>query len=921
MKNIFFCIAVLGAALPVLSQTRIYVNSAATGANDGSSWTNAHTNLQAALLTAQAGDEVWVAEGIYYPTNTTDRSISFEPASGVRLYGGFAGVETSLAQRDWQVHPTVLSGDIGILGDSTDNSYNVVYLFEPDSTTLLDGFVLRHGTANVPNANSFSRLRSGGGLYIMGQDADAYPDIRNCVFVFNTARSFGGAVMVNGGGDGSVAPRFTNCHFEYNRAVGSGGGVARIGGSWIERGNDFADCIFLRNAAGFRGGGFYYLDSERADQLDIRGCTFQENSADDDGGGAYLAVGRTIPSGYSITKTVFRGNEADDGAAFVSFPQGLLYGTYLNIDSCEFTSNLFSTNGFPQQQAVIKMEMLGENGAKGYVKNCIFQENNNWPFIATMLLDNAETIFDNVIITNNLFANTLFSSSNPYSRTDIYNSVFSGNSFSNTICENGGDEVSYYNCIFEKNISAEGHYMINQNVDTLLLQNCTFANNDIGQAYTGGVLSNTIILSKNSTISNLKHGDQFFYTEGYAYISNCHFDSSFTCPSPWPSIICLNGNIFGIAPMFRDTAAGDYSLLPCSPLIDAGSNTSAGIPTDITGAPRIQGGTVDIGAYEAPLFAFAAVPTVIPGCEGQANGSISISTAHGCEPLDYFWQPGGPAGPTLNGLGPGAYQITVTDVQGRQITDTILMPSANPPTLQVSGSPISCFGAADAMLAVIPLTGQPPFTYLWSPTGTIDSMDISLGPGPVSVTVTDAWGCTATFAFDIPEPDTLQFTATVQNASSQQSPDGSIMVNVVIGGTAPYDYLWSPGGSTADMLNGLLPGFYTLTVTDERGCEAVWTFEVKAVSSTGGAEEITASLIVYPNPARGEATVRGEFESATPSLIEIYDTTGRLLRSELVSPLGDVWELPLNGLAAGGYVVYLKGENGDLIGFGKLIKL
>jgi hypothetical protein len=189
----------------------------------------------------------------------------------------------------------------------------------------------------------------------------------------------------------------------------------------------------------------------------------------------------------------------------------------------------------------------------------------------------------------------------------------------------------------------------------------------------------------------------------------------------------------------------------------------------------------------------------------------------------------------------------------------------------------------------------------------------------VSVTVTDAFGCTATFFFDVPQPDTLQFTATVQDAAGPTSATGSILVNSVTGGTAPYGYLWQPGGGTGGMLSNLLPGFYTLTVTDERGCEAAWTFEVKFISGTTVAEG-RAVLLIYPNPARESVTVKGEFEGAAPSVLEIYDAGGRLMRSERVSPLGEMWQISLEGLAAGQYAVLLRNLKGEVVGTGKLIK-
>jgi hypothetical protein len=143
------------------------------------------------------------------------------------------------------------------------------------------------------------------------------------------------------------------------------------------------------------------------------------------------------------------------------------------------------------------------------------------------------------------------------------------------------------------------------------------------------------------------------------------------------------------------------------------------------------------------------------------------------------------------------------------------------------------------------------------------------------------------------------------------------MVTSVTGGTPPYDFLWSPTGSTDDMIKNLVPGFYTLTVTDARGCEAVWTFEVKAILGTTEAEG-RAVLLIYPNPASAAATV--SYSGANVSFIEIYDGSGRLVRSEKVATLGGVWQVSLEGLAAGGHAVVLRDANGKTVGTGRLMK-
>lgn len=89
-----------------------YVKPTGNNANSGLSWNLALEGVQAAINLAAAGDTVWVAQGTYKPTSTADRSISFVIKSGIAIFGGFAGDETALDQRDWVLNMTILSGDL-----------------------------------------------------------------------------------------------------------------------------------------------------------------------------------------------------------------------------------------------------------------------------------------------------------------------------------------------------------------------------------------------------------------------------------------------------------------------------------------------------------------------------------------------------------------------------------------------------------------------------------------------------------------------------------------------------------------------------------------------------------------------------------------------------------------------------------------
>lgn len=129
----------------------IYVNLAARGNGDGSSWQKAYRDLQDALAVAPGNCEIWVARGTYYPTTDSERSATFQLKKGVSLYGGFAGREKSRALRNWQANKTVLSGDLGRKKNRSDNSYHVV---TGATGAILDGFTITGGYAIPDRKNS-----------------------------------------------------------------------------------------------------------------------------------------------------------------------------------------------------------------------------------------------------------------------------------------------------------------------------------------------------------------------------------------------------------------------------------------------------------------------------------------------------------------------------------------------------------------------------------------------------------------------------------------------------------------------------------------------------------------------------------------------------------------------------------------------
>jgi hypothetical protein len=203
------------------------ITKAAAPIQNGASWATAYGNLQTALAASSAGVAIWVAQGTYKTTATTTRTIYFNIPSDVKVYGGFVGNEIMLSQRNFRTNVTILSGEIGNVNTTNDNSYHVVNLDGSGANTLLDGFTVTGGYANydpskvvtapspAPTPPSTSTIETGGGVLI--QNA-GLPTIANCTIVSNASLTGGGIYA----SDASL-PTIVACKIMSNKAnFGSG---------------------------------------------------------------------------------------------------------------------------------------------------------------------------------------------------------------------------------------------------------------------------------------------------------------------------------------------------------------------------------------------------------------------------------------------------------------------------------------------------------------------------------------------------------------------------------------------------------------------------------------------------------------------------------------------------------------------------
>ncbi|WP_158600406.1 hypothetical protein [Fibrisoma montanum] len=264
--------------------SRLYVKANAAGANTGLNWDDAFPDLQSALnYSCQAGlTEIWVATGVYRPTTTTDRRISFLMKNGVAIYGGFLGTETELSQRPSITSTTPSSSTL--TSNNSGNTYHIVYsLPGTNDTAILDGFMLTGGDTN----NGIGEDGFGAAMFNDGSDAGNFcnPIIRNCAFVANNA-VFGGAVY-NDGARGSSSPTFINCLFANNRSY-EGGAIYNQGIEGVVSPR-FTNCAFINNTAFFggQGGVMFNNDGDGLTTSTFTNCSFAGNRATETGGAVY----------------------------------------------------------------------------------------------------------------------------------------------------------------------------------------------------------------------------------------------------------------------------------------------------------------------------------------------------------------------------------------------------------------------------------------------------------------------------------------------------------------------------------------------------------------------------------------------------------------------------------------------------------
>ncbi len=534
-----------------LVQAQLYVNHSATGANDGTNWDNAYTDLQSALDDA-SDNTIWIAAGTYIPgAGSLDSFSTFNVNRPVNIFGGFAGTETSQDDRVIDANPTIISGDLGgddVFGNNLmnreDNAIHVMLIDSSAEMVLMDALTITGGT-NLAFNDSIDIplfLRRGAGIY-----SEARVSVSRCDFTGNYGGSGVGLVLLEGMTSNSIVQ---NCRFYKNTALDQAtfymlrtqnievkdceffDNAVNRGALYPSRSNGITvtNCEFKDNinGTGFGGGMFNW----HTRNLTIEGCTFTNNFATNAAGiyGDYrdLPLAEQDADNMLIKDCTFEGNLAtssepgNGGGAVRTFTGSfhLLNCTFTNNTSSNTGGAIYSNGG--AKRIIITDCSLERNVAGGgwgggltiygdstfaIIKGASFKSNEAATSGGGAVAGfGANVTYEDCIFDTNVarFGGGSYSQ-NDYTSLTFKNTTFFSNTAETTgagmLC-GGGQDITIENCSFEGNQSsgiAGGLFMGEDSLDlsTLNLTNTIF-NFNLAATQGGGLN----IGNANSNISN-----------------------------------------------------------------------------------------------------------------------------------------------------------------------------------------------------------------------------------------------------------------------------------------------------------------------------------------------------------------------------------------------------------------------------------
>ncbi|MNJ92952.1 hypothetical protein D3C87_106290 [compost metagenome] len=431
----------------------VYIDAQGSGNKTGSSWLNA-AEIRPAFNSAKTNtaiQQLWIKTGNYLPTTDNDRQKYLEITRNIKVYGGFIGTETSISGRNLQANITTISGNIGNVASSGDNSYHLLVIWPKNEAvinnqTVIDGIIFKDANANSGSViNQELPLYMGAAIFACIQDFDQknYPIISNCKFLDNYANQGGAAIYY----DGMLAS------------------AEQI---------KIQDCVFENNISSYVGGAlFFFYDADYLDPLnqnlnyynvEVANCTFKNNKVNNNAqgrgaessGGAICALGK---GNLVVRNSTFQENTSEitfTAHGYQTYGNGSGLAAVRNADVKVYNSLFYNNNkaAIFNREANLKLinstlhhtanELVSLSQAKSFEmhNSILWNEAVNTP--ALLLPDIQPTI---AIINNSIFNSTpaivLTSSANNSSQNPLFVATNNFTPSSNSLAINAGD-ISFY---------------------------------------------------------------------------------------------------------------------------------------------------------------------------------------------------------------------------------------------------------------------------------------------------------------------------------------------------------------------------------------------------------------------------------------------------------------------------------------------
>lgn len=349
----------------------------------------------------------------------------------------------------------------------------------------------------------------------------------------------------------------------------------------------------------------------------------------------------------------------------------------------------------------------------------------------------------------------------------------------------------------------------------------------------GGTFTNFNFLWSNGATTaanlNIPAGT---YTVTVTDPSLCKQTASFTVGTNAPFVLSLaqssHVSCFGLS-----DGSIDVNVNPPGNYTFAWSNGASGPQlTNLEAGTYICTATDASGCESSPLTVVVSQPPAIDAaflisgiieCFGDSDGQVSVTASGGSGSFSYLWNTG-ETNDTLSGIPAGTYTITITDSDDCIVEKAMVLSQPDSMGVQlVAIDSLDCYGDADGQIVIATFGGTGDKSVAWS-NGDSSLVITSLAAGQYSVIIEDQRACVVSDTFTVYQPSEITVSAEIRNVNPAVGNDGYISADVS-GGTGNLSLLWS-NGQTGQIIDSLMVGQYTLTVTDENGCSSVFSYFV-----------------------------------------------------------------------------------------------